>query len=68
MLYSMILWCVLSQRLYFFRDLEDIDLLQANLRIDYKMALEMTYGILILEIIHRVIVCIFEVNRYFKIL
>ncbi|XP_018393261.1 PREDICTED: protein FAM8A1 isoform X2 [Cyphomyrmex costatus] len=43
-----------------FIDIEDLDLLQANLRIDYKMALEMTYGILILEIIHRVIVCIFE--------
>ncbi|XP_012226875.1 protein FAM8A1 isoform X1 [Linepithema humile] len=43
-----------------FIDLEDLDLLQTNLRIDYKMALEMTYGILILEIIHRVIVCIFE--------
>lgn len=26
------------------------------------MALEMTYGILVLEIIHRVIVCIFEVS------
>lgn len=32
------------------------------MRIDYKMALEMTYGILVLEIIHRVIVCIFEVS------
>lgn len=46
-----------------FRDIEDLDLLQTNLRIDYKMALEMTYGILILEVIHRVIVCIFEVRR-----
>lgn len=43
-----------------FIDIEDLDLLQTNLRIDYKMALEMTYGILILEVIHRVIVCIFE--------
>lgn len=37
-------------------------MVRANLRIDYKMALEMTYGILVLEIIHRVIVCIFEVS------
>ncbi|KAH0946318.1 hypothetical protein HN011_007747 [Eciton burchellii] len=43
-----------------FIDIDDLDLLQTNLRIDYKMALEMTYGILILEVIHRVIVCIFE--------
>ncbi|EFN77793.1 protein FAM8A1 [Harpegnathos saltator] len=43
-----------------FIDIEDLDVLQTNLRIDYKMALEMTYGILILEVIHRVIVCIFE--------
>ncbi|XP_060813751.1 protein FAM8A1 isoform X1 [Bombus pascuorum] len=43
-----------------FIDIDDLDLVRANLRIDYKMALEMTYGILILEIIHRVIVCIFE--------
>jgi len=43
-----------------FIDIDDLDLLQTNLRIDYKMAVEMTYGILILEIIHRVIVCIFE--------
>lgn len=34
--------------------------LQMDLRIDYKMALEMTYGMLILEMIHRVIVCTFE--------
>ncbi|XP_017876225.1 protein FAM8A1 [Ceratina calcarata] len=43
-----------------FIDIDDLDLVKANLRIDYKMALEMTYGILVLEIIHRVIVCIFE--------
>ncbi|XP_043524667.1 protein FAM8A1 isoform X2 [Frieseomelitta varia] len=43
-----------------FIDIDDLDLVRANLRIDYKMALEMTYGILVLEIIHRVIVCIFE--------
>ncbi|KMQ93134.1 protein fam8a1-like protein [Lasius niger] len=43
-----------------FIDIEDLDVLQTNLRIDYKIALEMTYGILILEVIHRVIVCIFE--------
>ncbi|XP_020289306.1 protein FAM8A1 isoform X1 [Pseudomyrmex gracilis] len=43
-----------------FIDIEDLDLLQTNLRIDYNMALNMTYGILILEMIHRMIVCIFE--------
>ncbi|KOC60499.1 Protein FAM8A1 [Habropoda laboriosa] len=43
-----------------FIDIDDLDLVRANLRIDYKMALEMTYGILMLEIIHRVIVCINE--------
>ncbi|XP_012254647.2 protein FAM8A1 isoform X2 [Athalia rosae] len=45
-----------------FIDIEhyDLELIQKNLRIDYKMALEMTSGILILELIHRVFVCIFE--------
>ncbi|XP_043467112.1 protein FAM8A1 [Leptopilina heterotoma] len=38
----------------------DIDLLQRNLKIDYKMAVELTSSILILELVHRVIVCIFE--------
>ncbi|XP_033208983.1 protein FAM8A1 [Belonocnema kinseyi] len=38
----------------------DFDLLQRNLRIDYKMAVELTSGILILELVHRLIVCIFE--------
>lgn len=28
------------------------------------MALEMTYGILVLEVIHCIIVCFFEVNVY----
>lgn len=40
-----------------------------DLRIDYKMALEMTYGMLILEMIHRVIVCTFEVRAsLFKVI
>ncbi|XP_046618127.1 protein FAM8A1 isoform X1 [Neodiprion virginianus] len=45
-----------------FIDIEryDLDMIQKNLRIDYEMALEMTSGILILELIHRIIVCIFE--------
>ncbi|XP_076763276.1 protein FAM8A1 isoform X2 [Xylocopa sonorina] len=43
-----------------FVDKDDLDLVRTNLKIDYKMALEMTYGILVLEIIHRVTVCIFE--------
>lgn len=38
----------------------NIDDLRMDLRIDYKMALDMTYGMLVLEMIHRVIVCIFE--------
>ncbi|XP_031837646.1 protein FAM8A1 isoform X2 [Nomia melanderi] len=41
-------------------DFIDIDDLRMNLRIDYKMALEMTYGVLVLEMIHCAIVCIFE--------
>lgn len=46
-----------------FSDIERyyLDMLQTNLRIDYKMALELTSGILILELIHRVFVCVFEV-------
>ncbi|XP_012150462.1 protein FAM8A1 isoform X1 [Megachile rotundata] len=43
-----------------FIDIDELDLVRANFRIDYKMALEMTYGILVLDIIHRLIVCIFE--------
>lgn len=43
-----------------FIDIADADFLQTNLRIDYKMAVEITYDLLILEIIHRIIVCIFE--------
>ncbi|XP_058801767.1 protein FAM8A1 isoform X2 [Phymastichus coffea] len=38
------------------------DMLQTNLRIDYKMALELTSGILILELIHRIFVCVFEAS------
>ncbi|XP_053972703.1 protein FAM8A1 [Hylaeus volcanicus] len=41
-------------------DFIDIDDLRMNLRIDYKMALDMTYGMLVLELINRVIVCILE--------
>ncbi|XP_014475749.1 PREDICTED: protein FAM8A1 [Dinoponera quadriceps] len=46
--------------IFYIIDIDDLDVLQTDLRIDYKMALEMTYGILLLEVIHRVIVCIFE--------
>lgn len=39
-------------------------MLQTNLRVDYKMALELTSGILILELIHRIFVCVFEVMNF----
>ncbi|PSN43629.1 hypothetical protein C0J52_15034 [Blattella germanica] len=42
-------------------DKYDLDVLQPNVKIDYKIALEMTSEILFLELIHRVVVCIFEV-------
>lgn len=47
----------------FCRDIErySLDMIQTNLRIDYKMALELTSGLLILELIHRIFVCVFEV-------
>lgn len=50
--------------IFIFRDIERyyFDMLQTNLRIDYKMALELTSGILILELIHRIFVCVFEVG------
>ncbi|XP_015587868.1 protein FAM8A1 isoform X2 [Cephus cinctus] len=38
----------------------DLDQFQKNLRFDYIMALEMTSELLILELIHRIMVCIFE--------
>lgn len=41
-------------------DKYDLDILQSNVKIDYKMALEMTSEILFLELIHRVVVCLFE--------
>ncbi|XP_014219830.1 protein FAM8A1 [Copidosoma floridanum] len=39
-----------------------LDMLHANLKIDYKMALELTSGLLVLELIHRIFVCIFEAS------
>nr|XP_033321232.1 protein FAM8A1 isoform X1 [Megalopta genalis]XP_033321233.1 protein FAM8A1 isoform X1 [Megalopta genalis] len=41
-------------------DLIDIDDLWMNLRIDYIMSLEVTYGMIVLQIIHCVIACVFE--------
>lgn len=41
-------------------DFIDIDDLWMNLRLDYIMALEMTYGMIVLQIIHCVIACIYE--------
>lgn len=51
--------------LNFYRNFERyyFDMLQTNLRLDYKMALELTSGILVLELVHRVFVCVFEVSR-----
>ncbi|KAK2589126.1 hypothetical protein KPH14_001951 [Odynerus spinipes] len=43
-----------------FIGLDDSEILQTNLPIDYKMAIEVTYGTILLEIINRIIVCIFE--------
>lgn len=43
-----------------FIHINEVDSLQINLRINYKMAAEMTYELLAVEIIYRVIVCIFE--------
>lgn len=45
-----------------FRGLEDSEILQTSLPIDYKMTIEVTYGTILLEIINRIIVCIFEVS------
>ncbi|XP_078052489.1 protein FAM8A1 isoform X2 [Augochlora pura] len=41
-------------------DFIDIDDLWMNLRIDYIMSLEVTYGMMVLQIIHCVIACVFE--------
>lgn len=43
-----------------FIGLDDSEILQTNLPIDYKMAIEVTYGTMLLEIINRIIVCICE--------
>lgn len=41
----------------------DLDGLQLDMKkMDYRVALQMTHNIMILEIIHRVVVCIFEVR------
>lgn len=41
-------------------DKYNLDLLNSNTKMDYKVAVEMTSEILMLEMIHRVVVCIFE--------
>jgi hypothetical protein len=50
--------------IFLFSDLDkyDLDVLQQTIKIDYKMALEMTSDILLLELIHRIVVCVFEVR------
>jgi hypothetical protein len=49
--------------IFTFSDLDkyDLDMLQQTVKIDYNMALEMTSDILLLEFIHRIVVCAFEV-------
>lgn len=49
---------------YTYRDLGKYDMavLQSDDKMDYKVALEMTSEILMLELIHRVIVCFYEVS------
>lgn len=41
-------------------DKYDLDVLRQHAKIDYYMALEMTSEILLLEMIHRIVVCLFE--------
>lgn len=50
--------------MFSYRDLEkyDIDILQQQEKMDYKLAIEMTSEILFLEMIHRLIVCVYEVS------
>lgn len=43
-----------------FSGIDDLDLLQIDLRTGYKMAFEMTFEIVVLEIAYCMIVCIFE--------
>ncbi|KAL0268724.1 UNVERIFIED_CONTAM: hypothetical protein PYX00_010550 [Menopon gallinae] len=44
-----------------FVDLDDIEILQKrHIEMDYRHAIEMTSGIIFLELIHRLIVCIYE--------
>jgi len=49
--------------IFTFRDVDkyDLDVLRQHAKIDYYMALEMTSEILLLEMIHRIVVCLFEV-------
>jgi len=46
-----------------FRDFNNMAVLQSDQKMDYKVALEMTSEFLILELIHRVIVCFYEVSN-----
>jgi hypothetical protein len=49
---------------FLFSNLDKYDpfLLQRNFKLDYKMALEMMPEILLMEFIHRIVVCLFEVR------
>jgi hypothetical protein len=49
--------------MFTFRDVDkyDLDVLRQHAKIDYNMALEMTSEILLLETIHRIVVCLYEV-------
>lgn len=58
--------------IFLFSDVDkyDLDMLQKTVKTDYRMALEMTSDILLLELIYRIVVCAFEVcilhPEYFK--
>ncbi|KAJ8683507.1 hypothetical protein QAD02_019299 [Eretmocerus hayati] len=38
-----------------------LDIIKSNLKFDYKMLLDLTSGILVLELIHKIFVCMYEV-------
>lgn len=43
-----------------------MSVLQNDEKVDYNLALEMTTEILLLELIHRILVCAYEVNLITK--
>ena len=47
-----------------YRDLDkyDFDSFQKDTKVEYKAFLQMTHDIIILEFVHRIVVCVFEVS------